>query len=134
MLDLLQFLNEISNCFVMYNVHLVFLFYPPLGAFLCINILIYSASTLHFSFQYWRNVHLSIVCSLLFLTIIVQLHKRFLTARWATRRLMLYISAVAYGVGPVVHWIYLNGGLQAPIVQVRLQLKCIPIGNCYLKI
>ena len=71
-----------------------------------------------FSPQFWRNVHLVIVCTLMLLTILVQLHRRFLTARWATRRIMLYSSAVAYGVGPVVHWIYLNGGMQAPIVQV----------------
>ncbi|XP_072038373.1 progestin and adipoQ receptor family member 3-like [Amphiura filiformis] len=78
-----------------------------------------------YCFQYWRNVHLVIVCTLMMLTIIVQLHRRFLTARWATQRLMLYISAVAYGVGPVVHWIYLNGGFQAPIIQKFVPMVCV---------
>ncbi|XP_038060273.1 progestin and adipoQ receptor family member 3-like [Patiria miniata] len=71
-----------------------------------------------FCYPYWKNVHMVIVCSLLAMTLTVQLHRRFLTSAWATKRLLLFCISVAYGVGPSIHWIYLHGGFQEEIVQI----------------
>ncbi|XP_033643886.1 progestin and adipoQ receptor family member 3-like isoform X2 [Asterias rubens] len=69
-------------------------------------------------YPYWKKIHLAVVCTLLALTIVVQFHRRFLTARWATRRLLLFCTSVAYGVGPIIHWISLQGGFHKEIVQI----------------
>ncbi|XP_022085832.1 progestin and adipoQ receptor family member 3-like [Acanthaster planci] len=69
-------------------------------------------------FPFWKNIHMVIVMLLLIMTLIVQLHRRFLTSAWATRRLLLFVVSVAYGVGPSVHWIFLYGGFKEEIVLV----------------
>ena len=50
----------------------------------------------------------------------MQLHPRYLTSRWAIRRLILLCTVVGFGVIPVTHWIYLHGGYKAPIVLVSM--------------
>lgn len=71
----------------------------------------------YFCFDHWRRIYLFIVCVLILITLVIQTHQRFLSARWATRRLILFCALVAYGVVPVFHWVYLNGGMQTHIVQ-----------------
>lgn len=76
-----------------------------------------------FSLQHWRRIYLTIACILILITFVIQTHQRFLSARWAMRRLLLFCTLVAYGVFPVLHWVYLNGGMQTQIVQVRLLIR-----------
>ena len=66
----------------------------------------------------WRDVYLVTVVLLFGAVLAFQTTARFLSARWFYRRLLLYIGLVAYGVVPTVHWVVLNGGLNAKMVQV----------------
>ncbi|XP_071829342.1 progestin and adipoQ receptor family member 3-like [Apostichopus japonicus] len=74
----------------------------------------------YFCFDHWRRIYLTIACILILITFVIQTHQRFLSARWAMRRLLLFCTLVAYGVFPVLHWVYLNGGMQTQIVQTFL--------------
>lgn len=60
-----------------------------------------------------------IIIVLLFSAILMwQTRPRHYSPRWFRTRMLLYVGVTAYGVVPAVHWISLNGGLQAQVVQV----------------
>jgi hypothetical protein len=45
----------------------------------------------------------------------------------------VYCGLVAYGIIPTMHWVYLNGGIQAPVVQVRHAVdKCVGMNDALL--
>ena len=50
--------------------------------------------------------------------IYLQTQPRYYSDGWYHRRLSLYVGLTAYGIIPTVHWIYLNGGFEAEVVQV----------------
>ncbi|XP_028929537.1 progestin and adipoQ receptor family member 3 isoform X2 [Ornithorhynchus anatinus] len=45
------------------------------------------------------------------------IHPSYLTQQWHRLRSLIFCSVSGYGVIPTVHWVWLNGGLGAPIVQ-----------------
>ena len=61
-------------------------------------------------FQTWQGLYLSGVVFLTVISLAFQFHPSFLTSRWASRRLLLFCSLVAYGIGPSLHWVLLLGG------------------------
>jgi hypothetical protein len=48
----------------------------------------------------------------------IQLHPHYFSPRMSRYRILLYIVLVGYGIIPTIHWIWLNGGASAEIVQV----------------
>ncbi|XP_077999431.1 progestin and adipoQ receptor family member 3-like isoform X2 [Glandiceps talaboti] len=69
-----------------------------------------------YCFEMWKIFYLVVVSCLMLLTLVMQLHPRYLSSRWAVRRLVLLCGVVGFGIVPVTHWIYLHGGYNAPIV------------------
>ena len=51
---------------------------------------------------------------------VLQLHHAFLSAQWQMRRLLLYSLSVFTGLGPVLHWVVLQGGFYSGIVMVSV--------------
>ena len=47
-----------------------------------------------------------------------QTQPRYYTDGWFHRRLSLYVGLSAYGILPTLHWVWMNGGIQADVVQV----------------
>lgn len=61
----------------------------------------------------------------IFLTLVslaLQFHPSFLTSSWAIKRLLVFSSLVAYGVGPSLHWVLLLGGWSDYSVRVGVEL------------
>lgn len=71
------------------------------------------------SFQYWRQVYLITVLAMILAVFFAQIHPSYLTQQWQRLRSIIFCSVSGYGVIPTLHWVWLNGGIGAPIVQVR---------------
>ncbi|XP_020602180.1 progestin and adipoQ receptor family member 3-like [Orbicella faveolata] len=89
----------------------------------------------------WRGFYLGGVIFLTLVSLALQFHPSFLTSRWAIKRLLLFSSLVAYGVGPSLHWVLLLGGwsdytvrLFIPKVAVMYLLGVLALGFYALKI
>lgn len=89
----------------------------------------------------WQGLYLSGVVFLTVISLAFQFHPSFLTSRWASRRLLLFCSLVAYGIGPSLHWVLLLGGwndysvrLFIPKVVVMYLLGILALGFYALKI
>ncbi|ELU02271.1 hypothetical protein CAPTEDRAFT_138960 [Capitella teleta] len=66
----------------------------------------------------WRDVYLLVIGGLFVAVFIFQTQPKYYSDNWFRRRLVLYCFLTGYGVIPAVHWVYLNGGLSAPVVQM----------------
>jgi hypothetical protein len=75
----------------------------------------------------WRDIYLMIIVILFGAVLFYQTRPRYYSRRWYRARVALYVSLTAYGLVPVIHWVYLNGGVDAPLVQVTAAVKC---NNC----
>jgi len=93
--------------------------------------------------QDWRNFHLSVV-TLLFVMISVAMWLPSVGDRlpWMKRGkdggvpLWMFIALSLYAVIPFSHWMWLNGGLDNPVVLLRLKSMVIPfliggVGLCF---
>ncbi|XP_028929539.1 progestin and adipoQ receptor family member 3 isoform X4 [Ornithorhynchus anatinus] len=67
--------------------------------------------------NYWRQVYLITVLAMILAVFFAQIHPSYLTQQWHRLRSLIFCSVSGYGVIPTVHWVWLNGGLGAPIVQ-----------------
>lgn len=67
--------------------------------------------------QIWRDFYMGIFCIMSLGVLSCQLHKDFLSPRWTSYRVTMYLTLAAYGVIPSLHWIYLSGGFYSSIVQ-----------------
>lgn len=74
--------------------------------------------TVLLSFQYWRQVYLITVLAMILAVFFAQIHPNYLTQQWQRLRPIIFCSVSGYGVIPTLHWVWLNGGISAPIVQV----------------
>lgn len=75
----------------------------------------------HYAFyclSIWRDIYMIIITVLTVSTLWFQLHPHFFTSRWFYTRMAVYVGLVAYGIIPTMHWVYLNGGFDSPIVQL----------------
>ncbi|KAK7113193.1 progestin and adipoQ receptor family member 3-like isoform X1 [Littorina saxatilis] len=75
----------------------------------------------HYAFyclSIWRDIYMMIITVLTVSTLWFQLHPHFFTSRWFHTRMAVYVGLAAYGIMPSVHWVYLNGGFSAPVVQM----------------
>ncbi|XP_011432355.3 progestin and adipoQ receptor family member 3 [Magallana gigas] len=75
----------------------------------------------HYAFyclSVWRDVYFFIITILTVSTIVIQLHRKFFSHGWFRYRILIYVFLAGYGVLPTIHWVYLNGGPQAEIVQL----------------
>ncbi|XP_014691791.1 progestin and adipoQ receptor family member 3 isoform X3 [Equus asinus] len=70
-----------------------------------------------FCFQYWRQVYLITVLAMILAVFFAQIHPNYLTQQWQRLRSVIFCSVSGYGVIPTLHWVWLNGGIGAPIVQ-----------------
>lgn len=70
------------------------------------------------SLQYWRQVYLVTVLAMILAVFFAQIHPSYLTQQWQRLRSVIFCSVSGYGVIPTLHWVWLNGGIGAPIVQV----------------
>ncbi|EDO36328.1 predicted protein [Nematostella vectensis] len=86
-----------------------------LGLCSCYIPAVYYAYYCHVGLQTLYLVGVGILTTI---TLTLQFHPRFLSSVWATRRLLLFCCLVAYGVVPSVHWAYLSGGWDQPVVQI----------------
>ncbi|KAF7252541.1 Progestin and adipoQ receptor family member 3 [Varanus komodoensis] len=70
-----------------------------------------------FCFQYWRQVYLITVLALILAVFFAQIHPSYLTQQWHRLRSVIFCSVSGYGIIPTMHWVWLNGGVSASIVQ-----------------
>ncbi|EGD80407.1 hypothetical protein PTSG_11052 [Salpingoeca rosetta] len=62
---------------------------------------------IHFGFYCMPDVRwfYTVVCGFMFvINLLMQLHKDFLSHRWAMKRVLLYACTLGFGLIPVVHW------------------------------
>ncbi|XP_033100074.1 progestin and adipoQ receptor family member 3-like [Anneissia japonica] len=69
-------------------------------------------------FPVWRDVYLVVVCCMILVTLVLQLHPLFLTSYWSSKRLIALCAVVAFGIIPASHWVVLQGGFDSLIVQI----------------
>ncbi|OXB84129.1 UNVERIFIED_CONTAM: hypothetical protein H355_012247 [Colinus virginianus] len=67
--------------------------------------------------QYWRQVYLITVLAMILAVFFVQIHPNYLTQQWRRLRSIIFCSVSGYGIIPTIHWVSLNGGVGAAIVQ-----------------
>ncbi|XP_053795847.1 progestin and adipoQ receptor family member 3 isoform X3 [Vidua macroura] len=70
-----------------------------------------------FCFQYWRQVYLITVLAMILAVFFAQIHPSYLTQQWHRLRSIIFCSVSGYGIIPTIHWVWLNGGVGASIVQ-----------------
>lgn len=73
--------------------------------------------------QYWRQVYLITVLAMILAVFFAQIHPSYLTQQWQRLRSLIFCSVSGYGIIPTIHWVWLHGGLGAPIVQVKGERK-----------
>lgn len=71
-----------------------------------------------FCLSIWRDIYLFIITCLSISTFVIMQNPRYFSSAWSTKRSMVYVGLVAYGVIPTIHWVYLNGGISSEIVQL----------------
>ncbi|EMP26333.1 Progestin and adipoQ receptor family member 3 [Chelonia mydas] len=67
--------------------------------------------------NYWRQVYLITVLAMILAVFFAQIHPSYLTQQWHRLRSVIFCSVSGYGVIPTIHWVWLNGGVGASIVQ-----------------
>ena len=63
-------------------------------------------------------MYLITVLAMILAVFFAQIHPSYLTQQWQRLRSIIFCSVSGYGVIPTLHWVWLNGGIGAPIVQV----------------
>lgn len=63
-------------------------------------------------------MYLITVLAMILAVFFAQIHPSYLTQQWQRLRPIIFCSVSGYGVIPTLHWVWLNGGISAPIVQV----------------
>lgn len=83
--------------------------------------------------QYWRQVYLITVLAMILAVFFAQIHPSYLTQQWHRLRSIIFCSVSGYGIIPTIHWVWLNGGIGASIVQVKEKKKEIrfPFTFCF---
>lgn len=81
------------------------------------------ALLLFFSPQYWRQVYLITVLAMILAVFFAQIHPSYLTQQWHRLRSVIFCSVSGYGIVPTIHWVWLNGGIGAAIVQVKTRQR-----------
>ena len=75
----------------------------------------------------WYKVYFVVIGALFAVVLYWQTQPRFAADHFQRSRMMMFCGLTAYGVIPVLHWIYLNGGFSSEIVQVGVEyLWCHP--------
>lgn len=67
--------------------------------------------------NYWRQVYLITVLAMILAVFFAQIHPSYLTQQWHRLRSIIFCSVSGYGIIPTIHWVWLNGGVGASIVQ-----------------
>ncbi|KYO26555.1 progestin and adipoQ receptor family member 3 [Alligator mississippiensis] len=67
--------------------------------------------------NYWRQVYLITVLAMILAVFFAQIHPSYLTQQWHRLRSVIFCSVSGYGIIPTIHWVWLNGGVGASIVQ-----------------
>jgi len=62
-------------------------------------------------------------------TLGLQFHPRYMSHSWSNYRTILYSSVAAYGIIPALHWVKLEGGLEAEIVKVSSSFSVSWLGK-----
>ncbi|PKU31527.1 progestin and adipoq receptor family member hypothetical protein [Limosa lapponica baueri] len=73
--------------------------------------------------NYWRQVYLITVLAMILAVFFAQIHPSYLTQQWHRLRSIIFCSVSGYGIIPTIHWVWLNGGIGASIVQVKGKKK-----------
>lgn len=69
--------------------------------------------------QFWRQVYLLTVLSLILAVFCAQVHPRYLSNDWRRIRMTIFCCVAGISVIPACHWVWLNGGFTSDVVQVR---------------
>lgn len=69
--------------------------------------------------QFWRQAYLMTVLSLILAVFCAQVHPRYLSNDWRWIRTAIFCCVAGISVIPACHWVWLNGGFTADVVQVR---------------
>ncbi|XP_041109295.1 progestin and adipoQ receptor family member 3-like isoform X2 [Polyodon spathula] len=67
--------------------------------------------------DYWQQVYLITVLAMILAVFFAQIHPHYLTQQWHRLHSVIFCSVAGYGVIPTIHWVWLNGGFSALIVQ-----------------
>lgn len=65
------------------------------------------------------------VLAMILAVFFAQIHPSYLTQQWHRLRSIIFCSVSGYGIIPTIHWVWLNGGVGASIVQVKKEKKAI---------
>lgn len=68
--------------------------------------------------QFWCQVYLLTVLSLILAVFCAQVHPRYLSNEWRLIRMSLFCCVAGISVIPACHWVWLNGGFTSDVVQV----------------
>ncbi|XP_022622311.1 progestin and adipoQ receptor family member 3-like isoform X2 [Seriola dumerili] len=73
-----------------------------------------------FCFQFWRQVYLLTVLSLILAVFCAQVHPRYLSNDWRRIRMAIFCCVAGISVIPACHWVLLTGGFTSDVVQLFL--------------
>lgn len=73
--------------------------------------------------QFWCQVYLLTVLSLILAVFCAQVHPRYLSNDWRHIRMSLFCCVAGISVIPACHWVWLNGGFTSDVVQVSPQTR-----------
>ncbi|KAK2169587.1 hypothetical protein NP493_1183g00005 [Ridgeia piscesae] len=66
----------------------------------------------------WYSVYFVVIAGLFAGVLYSQTHPRFAADHFQKSRVFMFCGLTAYGIIPVLHWVYLNGGFSTEIVQI----------------
>lgn len=72
----------------------------------------------YFCLSMWYSIYFMVIIGLFAVVLYWQTQPRFAADHFQRSRVMMFCGLTAYGIVPVLHWVYLNGGFSTEIVQI----------------
>lgn len=69
--------------------------------------------------QFWRQVYLLTILSLILAVFCAQVHPNYLNNDWRRIRMTIFCCVAGISVIPACHWVWLNDGFATEVVQVK---------------
>lgn len=69
--------------------------------------------------QFWRQVYLLTILSLILAVFCAQVHPNYLNNDWRRIRMTIFCCVAGISVVPACHWVWLNDGFGTEVVQVK---------------
>ncbi|XP_031711276.1 progestin and adipoQ receptor family member 3-like isoform X2 [Anarrhichthys ocellatus] len=85
--------------------------------------------------QFWQQVYLLTVLSLILAVFCAQVHPHYLSNEWRRIRTAIFCCVAGISVIPACHWVWLNGGFTTDVVQLflpRMMVMYLIAGSAFL--